>query len=66
MEEEARLLRESALAKRFGFSEKTLRNDRITHQRIPFIKIGTAVFYDPVAVEAALAKMTFPKRRSSR
>lgn len=66
MEEEVRLLREAALAKRYGFSEKTLRNDRVTHQRIPFIKIGSAVFYDTIAVEAALAKMTFPKQRSSR
>jgi hypothetical protein len=57
-----RLLRETELAEEFGFKVKTLRNDRSKNQRIPFIRIGSAIFYDPNAVEAALAAMSFPRK----
>lgn len=66
MDSKTRLWRERELSKEKGIPVKTLQNDRLTNQRIPFIKIGRSVFYDPVVVEAAIARMTFPKRRAAK
>jgi hypothetical protein len=60
---EKRLLRENELSDLFNIPVKTLRNDRGTHQRIPFLKIGFAVYYDPIKVQKALDGMSFPKTR---
>jgi hypothetical protein len=48
---------ESACAKATSLSLPFLRKDRITDQRIPFIKIGKRVMYDLDAVHAALRTM---------
>jgi len=44
-------------AERLGISERTMAKARSTgHPQIPYIKIGKTVRYDPVAVDAWLAK----------
>jgi hypothetical protein len=45
---------ETTCAKATSLSLPFLRKDRITDQRIPFIKIGKRVMYDLDAVHAAL------------
>lgn len=53
-----RLLRDRELSAATGIPLPTIRNDRLTHQRLPFIRIGRACWYDPQAVEAAFNKMS--------
>lgn len=53
-----KLLRERELAALFGFSIHTLRQDRRNDRHIPFIRIGKAVWYDPIRVELALQELS--------
>lgn len=53
----ATLVKDTELSKLANIPVNTLRADRIGKRRIPFIKIGRAVYYDPEKVSQALAKM---------
>lgn len=46
------LLNEAEAARRLGLSPKTLRRWRWAGNNLPFLKIGSAVRYDPVELDA--------------
>jgi hypothetical protein len=50
-----RLLTDEEMAVILRCSAAYLRKDRIGPRRIPFVKLGHLVRYDPVAVRAAIA-----------
>jgi excisionase family DNA binding protein len=52
----SRLWDEKAAASFLGVSCDFLQQDRIKHRRIPFIKLGRAVRYDPADVRAYIEK----------
>lgn len=54
---DTKLQKEKVIAERFGIALSTLRADRIRERRIPFIKLGKSVFYDPIQVEQSLLFM---------
>ncbi len=49
-----RYIKDVELAGQSGIPLSTLRADRIRDRRIPFIKIGTSVFYDAATVFDAI------------
>jgi hypothetical protein len=49
------LLDEKQTAQILSLSVQTLRNDRATKRRIPYVKIGKSVRYRPEDVEAVIA-----------
>ncbi|MDQ3194903.1 MAG: hypothetical protein M3Q32_00635 [Pseudomonadota bacterium] len=57
-----KLLREREFSQLTGIPLSTLQKDRVKNQRIPFIKLGAAVYYDQTAATAALVANTFPKK----
>lgn len=61
-------LNEHAIADLTGLSVHTLRKDRQGPRRIPFMKIGGAVRYNPDSVRAALERMEIggPSARADR
>jgi hypothetical protein len=48
----SRLWNEKEAARFLGLSQKFLQSDRAGARRIPFIKIGSAVRYDPADVKS--------------
>ena len=48
------LLDEKRVAKILGLSLQTLRNDRATKRRIPYVKIGKSVRYRPEDLAALI------------
>jgi hypothetical protein len=48
------LLDEKTVAEILGLSIQTLRNDRCTRRRIPYVKIGKAVRYRPEDIQALI------------
>ena len=51
------LLDEAAMAERLSVSISFLQKDRLKQRRIPFIKLGSTIRYDPVAVMAAMTAL---------
>lgn len=45
------LLNEKQTAKILGRAVQTLRNDRATRRRLPYVKIGRSVMYRPADVQ---------------
>lgn len=50
-----KLVNEFAAASVLGLSVHTLRKDRVTRRRWPFIKLGRTVRYDLAALQALVA-----------
>jgi predicted DNA-binding transcriptional regulator AlpA len=48
------LLNEKQVADLLGLSIQTLRNDRATRRKFPYIKIGKSVRYRPEDIEAVI------------
>jgi predicted DNA-binding transcriptional regulator AlpA len=48
------LLDEKTVSKILGLSIQTLRNDRATRRRIPYIKLGKSVRYRPEDIQALI------------
>jgi predicted DNA-binding transcriptional regulator AlpA len=53
-----RLLNQKETAERLGMSEAWLERDRWAGAKIPFIKLGRAVRYDPRVIEEVLRSRT--------
>lgn len=51
------LVDESTMAGLLGLSVSFLQKDRVTSKRIPFVKIGSAIRYNPESVKAAVSAL---------
>lgn len=56
------LVDDVAMAKSLGVSVSWLRKDRITHQRVPFVRLGGRCLYDPARVKEAMRGLEFGGR----